>query len=69
MKKIEIRTRKKNTGNHTYIKNIENLIVFLRHDEDKILVKNAEQICIEIYDNGKCIFCGSKNELFEKLKN
>ena len=68
MKTIETRTRNKDNSTTTYKTNLSNAIVFLRHDEDKIIVRNAEQVEIEIYDNGKLIFSGSKIDFFDKLK-
>lgn len=66
MKKISIKTR--TLGNEPKFKeNIESVTTFLRHSEDRIEVKNGEQVIIDIYDNGKLIFSGFKAELFEKL--
>ncbi len=67
MKKIEVKTRK-GTREPQYSQNNDVATVFLRHDDDKITVKNNEQIEIEVYDNGACIFIGSKTEFFKKLK-
>ena len=41
----------------------------VRHNDDKIKVTSAEQVNIEIYDNGKSIFLGTKEEFFNKLKS
>ncbi len=67
MKALEIRTIEIGTNIPTYKNHLSNVIVFLRHDEDKIIVRNSEQVEVDIYDNGKLIFSGSKLELFERL--
>ena len=68
MKKLQIRTRKHNFA-PLYANNLNDVILFLRHEEDKIKVTSAEQVNIEIYDNGKLIFSGTKEEFFNKLKS
>ena len=68
MKALQVRTTEIGTNIPTYKNNLSNVIVFLRHDEDKIIVRNGEQVEVDIYDNGKLIFSGSKLELFERLK-
>jgi hypothetical protein len=67
MNKIEIRTKKAN-NKPNYSTNLDNVIVFLRHEEDKIVIKNNKQIEVEIYDNGELVFCGSREDFFNKLK-
>ena len=67
MNKIEIRTKKAN-NKPNYSTNLDNVIVFLRHEEDKIVIKNNKQIEVEIYDNGELVFCGSREYFFNKLK-
>ena len=64
---LSVKTRKK--GNTPqYKENLNNVITFLRHSDDRIEVKNGEQVNIDIYNNGNLVFSGSKEELFEKLK-
>jgi len=69
MNALEVRTQNTNTGISIYSRNLKNAIVFLRHDEDKIIVRNSEQVEVDIYDNGKLIFSGDKRELFNILKS
>jgi hypothetical protein len=69
MKALEIRTIEIGTNIPTYKNNLSNVIVFLRHDEDKIIVKNNEQVEVEVYDNGNLIFIGTKEEFYHKLKS
>jgi len=69
MKNLEIRIQKENENLYQYKDNLTNVITFLRHPEDKIIVKNGEMVNIEIIQNGETIFCGDKYELFEKLKS
>lgn len=66
MKKIETAIKRKD--NAQYVNDISSIGVFLRHSEDKIIIKNGETVNIEIYDNGILLFSGDKYELFEKLK-
>ena len=67
MNELEVKTRKRffepkySTGN-------DEAIVFLRHSEDRIEVKNGEMVNIDIYDNGTLIFSGDKYGFFEQLK-
>ncbi len=68
MKNLEVRTTNTKSRKDKYTKNINNTIIFLRHPEDKIIVKNKEVVEIEIYDNGKLIFSGDKYEFYSKLK-
>ena len=67
MKKLEIKTRKGNRE-PKYTQNIDSATVFLRHQEDRIEVKNGEVINIDIYENGTLIFSGDKEEFFNQLK-
>tara|TARA_B110001469_G_C9345595_1_gene182697 strand:+ start:296 stop:550 length:255 start_codon:yes stop_codon:yes gene_type:complete len=69
MKNLEIRSTNLLSKENIYKKNLKEAIVFLRHPEDKIKVSNDEQVELQIYDNGEPIFIGSKNELFEILKD
>ena len=62
MKKLEVKTSKK------YSSGSDEAVVFLRHSEDRIEVKNGEMVNIDIYDNGTLIFSGDKYEFFEQLK-
>ena len=63
MKKIEVKTSKRySSGN-------DEVIVFLRHSEDRIEVKNGETVNIDIYNNGELVFSGDKQEFFNKLNN
>lgn len=66
MKKIETAIKRKD--NTQYVNDISSIGIFLRHSEDKIIIKNGETVNIEIYDNGILLFSGDKYELFEKLK-
>ena len=67
MKKLEIKTRKGNRE-PKYTQNIDSATVFLRHQEDRIEVKNGEVINIDIYENGTLIFSGDKEEFYNQLK-
>ena len=67
MKKLEVRTRI-NPNRPQYKQNLDTALVFLRHPEDKIEVVNGETVNITIYDNGKKIFSGCKEEFFNQLK-
>lgn len=67
MKKIEVKIRKGN-NEPKYSKNNDSAVIFLRHSEDRIEVKNGEMVNIDIYDNGTLIFSGDKQEFFELLK-
>ncbi|WP_339890275.1 hypothetical protein [uncultured Flavobacterium sp.] len=67
MKNLEVRTRIRNNA-PIYKKNLFDAILFLRHEEDKIRVISGKTVNIEVYDNGKPIFLGDKQELFEILK-
>mgnify|MGYP003442834468 FL=1 len=69
MNAIEVRTQKVGSNLHVYKSNLSNVIAFLRHDEDKIIVKNNEQVEVEVYDNGNLIFIGTKEEFYNKLKS
>lgn len=68
MKNLEVKTRNTISKKSSYKCNLSNVKVFLRHDEDSIIIRNDLQVEIEIYDNGKLIFNGSKLEFFEQLK-
>ena len=67
MKKLEVKTRKWN-NKPKYSENNDLAIVFLRHSEDRIEVKNGEMVNIDIYHNGTLIFSGDKYKFFEQLK-
>ena len=67
MKKLEIKTRKGNRE-PKYTQNIDSATVFLRHQEDRIEVKNGEVVNIDIYENGTLIFSGNKEEFYNQLK-
>ena len=68
MKNLEVKTTNTTSKKSLYKCNLSNVKVFLRHEEDSIIVRNHEQVEIEIYHNGKLIFNGSKLEFFEQLK-
>jgi hypothetical protein len=68
MKNLEIKTVK-NGRQPQYNQNFKSVTTFLRHSEDRITVISGETVNIEIYNNGKCIFSGEKQELFEILTN
>jgi len=68
MKNLEVKTTNTISKKSFYKCNLSNVKVFLRHDEDSIIIRNDLQVEIEIYDNGKLIFNGSKLEFFEQLK-
>ena len=67
MKKLAVKTRKGN-NEPKYSENNDLAIVFLRHSEDRIEVKNGEMVNIDIYHNGTLIFSGDKYKFFEQLK-
>ena len=67
MKKLAVKTRKGN-NEPKYSENNDSAVIFLRHSEDRIEVKNGEMVNIDIYDNGTLIFSGDKYEFFEQLK-
>ena len=67
MKKLEIKTRKGNRE-PKYTQNIDSATVFLRHQEDRIEVKNGEVVNIDIYENGNLIFSGDKEQFYNQLK-
>lgn len=67
MSKLSVKTRISG-NNPQYKENLNSVVTFLRNSEDRIEAKNGEQINIDIYENGKLIFSGSKYEFFEKLK-
>jgi len=69
MKNLEVRTTESKSNNPKYTQNLNDVIIFLRHPEDKIHIINGETVNIEIYDNGEPLFIGNKYELFEILKN
>ena len=68
MKALKVKTTNKISKKSFYKCNLSNVKVFLRHEEDSIVVKNHEQVEIEIYHNGKLIYNGNKLEFFEQLK-
>ena len=68
MKKIEVKTRKGN-NEPKYSENNDLAVIFLRHSEDRIEVKNGEMVNIDIYHNGTLIFSGDKYEFYKQLKN
>ncbi len=68
MKNLEVKTTNTISKKSFYKCNLSNVKVFLRHEEDSIIIRNDLQVEIEIYDNGKLIFNGSKLEFFEQLK-
>lgn len=68
MKNLEVKTTNTISKKSFYKCNLSNVKVFLRHEEDSVVVRNDEQVEIEIYDNGKLIFSGAKYEFFEQLK-
>ncbi len=68
MEKLEIKTRKR-SRDPKYTQNLDSVTTFLRHDNDKIIVEDAEVVIIQIIHNGKMLFNGNKFELFEKLKS
>ena len=67
MKKLAVKTRKGN-NEPKYSENNDLAVVFIRHSEDRIEVKNGEMVNIDIYHNGTLIFSGDKYEFFEQLK-
>lgn len=67
MKKLEVKTRKGN-NEPKYSENNDLAVIFLRHSEDRIEVKNGEMVNIDIYHNGTLIFSGDKYKFFEQLK-
>ena len=67
MKKLAVKTRKGN-NEPKYSENNDLAVIFLRHSEDRIEVKNGEMVNIDIYHNGTLIFSGDKYEFFEQLK-
>lgn len=77
MKNIWIETQGVRGGN-TKTQNVGYAILCLRHDQDRITVddfegsgdsyKQREQQRIEVIENGKVLFSGSKQELFDILK-
>lgn len=66
MAKLSIKTRFEN-NNWQYKENLNCVVNFLRHSEDRIEIKNGEEVNIDIYDNGVLIFSGSKGDLFRLL--
>jgi uncharacterized protein YacL (UPF0231 family) len=72
MKNLEIRMTTANSKRNESKKGLTEVIVFLNHSEDKIKFnysENRETEELQVYDNGEMIFCGSKRDLFEILKN
>lgn len=67
MKKIQIMRRNAISNVNTYHDNNNLATVFLRHSEDKIHIRNGDQVEIEVIDNGKTIFIGTKLDFYERL--
>lgn len=67
MENLSVKTRKSG-ANPQYKENLNSIVTFLRHSEDRIECKNGEVVNIDIYKNGTLIFSGNKEELFEQLK-
>lgn len=77
MNNIKITTQGIKGGNTT-TKNYGYALIELRHDQDRITIddfegygdnyKQRELQYIEVIENGKLLFSGSKYELFEILK-
>ena len=67
MKKLAVKTRKGN-NEPKYSENNDSAVIFLRHSEDRIEVKNGEMLNIDIYHNGTLIFSGDKYKFYEQLK-
>lgn len=67
MKNLEVRLQKK-VNVFKYDKNNSQVITFLSHDEDKIIISNTEMITIEVIQNGESLFLGDKYELYEILR-
>jgi hypothetical protein len=66
MKKLEVKTRV--SGNKPqFKKNLNSVVTFMRHDEDRIEVVDGELIYVDVYKNGELIFSGDKSEFFKKL--
>jgi len=69
MKYLEVRTTNTRSKQSFYNSNLSNVVLFMRHDEDKIIVKNSEVVEIEVYKNGELTFSGDKTEFYNKLKS
>lgn len=69
MTNLEIKTTNKNKGaNPIYKQNLDSVCVFLKHDEDRILIdQRKESVEVQIIQNGTVLFIGDKYELFEIL--
>lgn len=66
MQKLQVKTR--TTGRQPqYKENVDSTTIFLRQSEDRIEVKAGESINVDIYENGRLLFSGSKWELFNLL--
>ncbi len=78
MSNLSLKTQGIRGGAPQYKEKVGSITTFLRHSEDRIVIddfsgsgntyKKREQSLIEIYDNGKLLFTGTKQELFEILK-
>ena len=71
MKNLQVRTTNKLSNKAKYSVNLNNVIVFLSHEEDKISFLNpldSEMTEIQVYNNGEMIFSGDKYELFQILQ-
>ena len=65
-------------GGNTKSQKVGYVLISLRHEQDRIIVddfegsgdsyKQRESQLIEIIENGKVLFSGSKQELFNQLK-
>ena len=67
MKNLSTKTRISGR-NPQYKENLNSIVSFLRHQEDRIEVKNGEVVNIDIYENGNLIFSGDKEQFYNQLK-
>ena len=67
MKNLATKTRISGR-NPQYKENLNSIVSFLRHQEDRIEVKNGEVVNIDIYENGNLIFSGDKEQFYNQLK-
>ena len=67
MKNLATKTRI-SWRNPQYKENLNSVVSFLRHQEDRIEVKNGEVVIIDIYENGNLIFSGDKEQFYNQLK-
>lgn len=78
MAKLSLKTQGVKGGSPKFIEKMGSVTTFLSHSEDRIEIdayewfRNSyherELLVIEVYENGKLLFSGSKYELFEILK-